>query len=78
MCDLQHFVLYTAPRPPPRLQCYNVEASAPLTAKEAETLSWLLRETYEPELLTADSRFGQPAGSDAVVEVCTAAGSAVG
>lgn len=49
--------------------CYNIETSAPLTAKEAETLSWLLRETYEPELLVADTRFSKPAGADAVVEV---------
>jgi phosphoribosylformylglycinamidine synthase len=29
--------------------CYNVETSAPLTAKELNTLRWLLAETFEPE-----------------------------
>jgi len=38
-------------------QCFNVGVSAPLTAQEAETTSWLLRETFEPELLVPESRF---------------------
>jgi len=29
--------------------CFNVETSAPLTAKELKTLRWLLAETFEPE-----------------------------
>ena len=29
--------------------CYNVEASAPLTAAELKTLRWLLSETFEPD-----------------------------
>lgn len=48
--------------------CYNVATSSPLTAEEAETLAWLMRETYEPELLTPDSSL-RAGGSDAIVEV---------
>ena len=48
--------------------CYNVALSAPLTPQEAETLAWLLRETYEPELLSASSVL-TPSGAQAVVEV---------
>jgi len=43
-----------------------------LTAEEAQTLAWLLRETYEPELLTSDSRFSTTnasVASETVVEV---------
>ena len=29
--------------------CFNVETSAPLTARELKTLRWLLAETFEPE-----------------------------
>jgi phosphoribosylformylglycinamidine synthase len=29
--------------------CFNVETSAPLTAKELKTLRWLLAETFEPD-----------------------------
>eukprot|EP00887_Chlorella_sp_A99_P003357 scaffold26.g3357.t1 len=49
--------------------CYNIATSAPLSPAEARTLAWLLRETYEPELLTPASRFSEPAGDDTVVEV---------
>jgi len=35
--------------------CYNIEVTAPLSDREAETLSWLLRETYEPEKLRPSS-----------------------
>jgi phosphoribosylformylglycinamidine synthase len=35
--------------------CYNISTKEPLTAHEAATLTWLLRETYEPELLTPAS-----------------------
>ena len=31
--------------------CYNIQLDAPLSAKDADTLAWLLRETFEPELL---------------------------
>lgn len=48
-------------------QVYNVGLDATLNAKEAETLAWLLRETFEPHLLTAESRFSDASGS--VVEV---------
>ncbi|KAL6785042.1 hypothetical protein ACKKBG_A02200 [Auxenochlorella protothecoides x Auxenochlorella symbiontica] len=48
--------------------CYNISLSQPLTAAEAETLAWLLRETFEPERLTPDSSF-QLEPQDAVVEV---------
>ncbi|KAK9814223.1 hypothetical protein WJX72_002529 [[Myrmecia] bisecta] len=50
-------------------QCYNVALSSPLTAQEAETLAWLLRETFEPDLLNPTSRFETPSSSDTVVEV---------
>lgn len=48
--------------------CFNVSLTAPLTAEEAGTLAWLLRETFEPEKLTAESRFAAPAGAG-VLEV---------
>ncbi|KAL6745568.1 CobB/CobQ-like glutamine amidotransferase domain-containing protein [Haematococcus lacustris] len=47
--------------------CYNVSVTAPLSSKEAETLTWLLRETFEPQGLTPESRF--KAGDHTVVEV---------
>jgi hypothetical protein len=52
-------------------QCYNISLTAPLTAEEAATLAWLLRETFEPELLTPGSEFGPEAvgEKDTVVEV---------
>ncbi|GAB4814933.1 hypothetical protein N2152v2_001979 [Parachlorella kessleri] len=49
--------------------CYNVSASEPLTAEEAEKLAWLLRETFEPELLTPATEFASLGPNDAVVEV---------
>lgn len=49
--------------------CYNISTTAPLSEKEAETLVWLLRETYEPELLTADSRFSNIAATETIIEV---------
>ncbi|PSC73466.1 putative phosphoribosylformylglycinamidine chloroplastic mitochondrial [Micractinium conductrix] len=49
--------------------CYNISTTAPLTAEESETLAWLLRETFEPELLTGGTEFPSPAANDAVVEV---------
>ena len=52
--------------PPP--QCYNISTTAPLTAAEAETLAWLLRETFEPELLTGGTEFASVAANDAIVE----------
>ena len=51
------------------LQCYNISTKAPLTASEAETLAWLLRETFEPELLTSGTEFASVAAGDTVVEV---------
>lgn len=51
------------------MQCYNISTTAPLTAAEAETLSWLLRETFEPELLTGATEFPSVGANDAVVEV---------
>lgn len=47
-------------------QCYNVQVDQPLTAEEAATLLWLLRETFEPELLTPSSRLT----AGAPTEVC--------
>ena len=35
--------------------CFNVETSAPLTARELKTLQWLLSETFEPENFGAKS-----------------------
>ncbi|CAM6130035.1 unnamed protein product [Calypogeia fissa] len=32
-------------------QCYNIELRAPLSFEKYEVLRWLLRETYEPQLL---------------------------
>jgi hypothetical protein len=55
------------------VQCFNVALSRVLTADEAATLAWLLRETYEPERLTPGSRFdsgGKRIHGEAVVEVC--------
>lgn len=49
--------------------CYNVSTTGPLTEEEANTLAWLLKETYEPELLTAGSRFSSVASSETVIEV---------
>ena len=43
--------------------CYNIDTVAPLTTEEATTLCWLLRETYEPELLTPTSRFSTSAAA---------------
>lgn len=43
-------------------------AAAPLHPQEASTLAWLLRETFEPELVTPSTSLAT-AGSDAVVEV---------
>ncbi|GMH42502.1 hypothetical protein BSKO_10421 [Bryopsis sp. KO-2023] len=46
--------------------CFNVEVTEPLTTKELDILSWLLRETYEPDQLTLETSFNS--GSQ-VVEV---------
>ena len=54
---------------PASLQCYNISTTEPLTAAEAETLAWLLRETFEPELLTGATEFAAVGATDAVVEV---------
>lgn len=62
------------PVPSPLLQCYNISLTAPLTAAEAETLAWLLRETFEPELLTEGTEFAAVGSADVVVEVRWAGG----
>jgi len=49
-------------------QVFNVSVTSPLTGKEAETMAWLLRETFEPELLTPDTRL-HASGNSCVVEV---------
>ncbi|KIY97626.1 phosphoribosylformylglycinamidinesynthase, partial [Monoraphidium neglectum] len=49
--------------------CFNVQLSAPLTPKEAETLAWLLRETFEPELLTPSTVLLPGGPTQSVVEV---------
>jgi|WetSurMetagenome_2_1015567.scaffolds.fasta_scaffold00042_73 phosphoribosylformylglycinamidine synthase len=35
--------------------CFNIQVSGPLTDSEAETLRWLLAETFEPQLFSAFS-----------------------
>ena len=35
--------------------CFNIEATAPLTNKELNTLRWLLAETFEPENFSGES-----------------------
>ncbi|PNW79730.1 hypothetical protein CHLRE_08g364800v5 [Chlamydomonas reinhardtii] len=50
-------------------QCYNVSLTKPLSASEAETLAWLLRETFEPELLSPASHLPASGGNVTVVEV---------
>ena len=42
----------------------------PLSEEQAATLTWLLRETFEPELLTPGSSLRADGSTDAVVEVC--------
>ena len=50
-------------------QCFNVKLEQPLSEEQAATLTWLLRETYEPHLLTAASQLPAEGSSDVVVEV---------
>jgi len=50
-------------------QCFNVAVSSPLSQKEAETMAWLLRETFEPELLTPSSKFEASGSQTTVIEV---------
>ncbi|BDA47656.1 Phosphoribosylformylglycinamidine synthase [Coccomyxa sp. Obi] len=47
--------------------CFNVALKEPLSEEQAATLTWLLRETFEPELLTAGSRLQEQNGT--IVEV---------
>jgi len=49
-------------------QCFNAECAGGLDAASRETLTWLLRETYEPELFGAQSALVADA-SGPVVEV---------
>ena len=35
--------------------CFNIEATAPLTSEELNTLGWLLAETFEPEGFSSSS-----------------------
>ena len=51
-----------------RVQCYSVALTAPLTEREAATVAWLLRETYEPGN-TAAAPFLRASDSCTVVEV---------
>jgi len=46
-------------------QCFNVEVTSALTADEMNTLQWLLRETFEPDLFTDATQLT----GDSVVEV---------
>ena len=43
--------------------CFNVSTTGALSSSQATTLAWLLKETYEPELLTAESSLGKGAGA---------------
>ncbi|KAK3280418.1 hypothetical protein CYMTET_11738 [Cymbomonas tetramitiformis] len=49
-------------------QCYNVQLTGSLASEEQDTLSWLLRETFEPEKLKERSSLKTTASS-VVVEV---------
>ena len=49
--------------------CFNVGLSAPLSQAEAETLAWLLRETFEPKQLRGDSWLSSNSSTETVVEV---------
>lgn len=59
---------HSTPDPADAELCYNIELSSPLTPKEAETLQWLLRETFEPEGLSS-APFLTHASAAPVVEV---------
>lgn len=50
---------------------FNIELAEPLTAREADTLQWLLRETFDPEGLSPQSFLarGRQAQGARVVEV---------
>ena len=47
-------------------QCFNVEHVGALDAAARETLTWLLRETYEPELFGEKSALNAEAGAPTV------------
>eukprot|EP00238_Polyblepharides_amylifera_P004266 CAMPEP_0196596182 /NCGR_PEP_ID=MMETSP1081-20130531/84635_1 /TAXON_ID=36882 /ORGANISM="Pyramimonas amylifera, Strain CCMP720" /LENGTH=1408 /DNA_ID=CAMNT_0041921059 /DNA_START=152 /DNA_END=4378 /DNA_ORIENTATION=+ len=47
-------------------QCFNVQLDQELSTDQKATLEWLVRETYEPELLTTSTQLG---ASAQVVEV---------
>ncbi|CAL5220912.1 g3007 [Coccomyxa viridis] len=49
--------------------CFNVALERPLSEEQAATLTWLLRETYEPEQLTPASTLEAEPQGNAVVEV---------
>ncbi|GLC44010.1 hypothetical protein PLESTB_000219600 [Pleodorina starrii] len=50
-------------------QCYNISLTQSLSTAESETLAWLLRETFEPELLTPTSQLPANSPTVTVVEV---------
>eukprot|EP00899_Mesostigma_viride_P024447 jgi/Mesvir1/5187/Mv15320-RA.1 len=50
-------------------QCYNVDVSRPLNKEQAAKVAWLLRETFEPELLTPATSFAKPGGNEVIIEV---------
>jgi hypothetical protein len=49
--------------------CFNISTTSPLTEMEANKLCWLLRETYEPGLLTSDSHFKAGGQCETIIEV---------
>lgn len=49
------------------MQCFNLEVTAPLSPAEADTVAWLLRETYDPARSTPASSLDASSGT--IVEV---------
>lgn len=50
-------------------QCYNIAVRQQLSEAETAKLSWLLQETFEPELLTPCSRLRASTPEDPLIEV---------
>ena len=49
--------------------CFNVGLAAPLSQAEADVLAWLLRETFEPDQLRAESWLPTATSTETVIEV---------
>lgn len=50
------------------LQCFNVDLTEQLDSREAETVAWLLRETYEPDQLTPATTLPKSDGATSIIE----------